>query len=181
MIFMSIKRGKRGQFYLIATLIITIIVIGITSIVNYSSTSSSIRLDEVREELKIESSYLLDYANYNDFSGTEINTLLEDFSEDYVGAKGQGKNLYFIFGDKSNFTFMGWQSSTESVSLKTSEGSENINLNEETLHTSYHSTNNNVSLTLDARDTKEFEMLEGENFYFIVSSKLEEEKHVVSN
>ncbi len=171
---------KRGEFYLVAAIIISIVVIGIVSVVNYTRTSSETNLDDFKQEMQIESSYVLDYANYNELSDTEINSLLENFTVDYINTKSQNKNMYFIFGEKSNFTFVAYQSDSETVALATSSGSESLAIEEGVIFTDYYSTDNNVTLALDGFD-KEFEMKEGENFYFIMSKKIGDEKHVVSN
>lgn len=177
-----IKRGmgKKGEFYLIAAIIIAIAVIGIISVVNFSTTQNEVNLDEFKEEIQIESSYILDYANYNSLTGKETNEILEDFTEDYINSKSFGKNMYFIFGDKSNFTLKAYQSSSESVVIETSGVPETLGVTPNEIYTNYFSTSDNVTLIIENYE-KNFEIREGESFYFIISSKNNGEKHVVSN
>lgn len=175
-----VGKDKRGQFYLIAAIVIAVALIGITSIFNYSSKSSSTNLDENKEELQIESSYVLDYTSYNSLSDGETNTLLEDFSEDYINTKGGENNVYIIFGKKSSFELVARQTQEESVNIKTSSEESDLNLNKNEIYKNSYTTEDNVTLTL-GEDPKSFEMSEGENFYFIISNLNGDEKHVISN
>ena len=90
------KRGnKRGQFYLIATIIIIAVLIGLAATLNYSHKQSSYEADEVAKELRIEGENVMEY---------EVNTgtnMFETFARDYSLYVGDDKDIYFIVVDKS--------------------------------------------------------------------------------
>jgi len=59
-------RQKRGQFYLIAALIIIAVIIGFAGISNYIQKKEVIKLYDLGEELGIESQNVLDFGTYNE-------------------------------------------------------------------------------------------------------------------
>ena len=71
--------NKQGQFYLIAAIIISALIIGVAGVSNYLLKESDFRLNELKEEIQTESSYVMDYALYNILSQTEFNNLLINF------------------------------------------------------------------------------------------------------
>ena len=98
----GIIKNKTAQFYLIAALIIAVSVIVVVGVANYAGTKNkgdSVKLYEVSEELKLEGEQVV---NYGIFTDTELETLLNDFSTNYgeyvVG--GQDFDAYFIYGNR---------------------------------------------------------------------------------
>ena len=57
-------KNKRGQFFLIATIIIVVIVVSLSVVFNYSTKSVSNSADELAKTLSIESEKVMDYALY---------------------------------------------------------------------------------------------------------------------
>ncbi len=103
------RNYKRGQFYLIAALVIIIVIIGYAVISNYSGIRGYTRTYDLAEELVIESAQVLDYGIYNENIGTEqMKNLLEGFIEEYSKI-GEIEELYFIFGNADEMVFMGYQ------------------------------------------------------------------------
>jgi len=60
------KGDKRCQFYLIAAIIISGILISLAYLANYSTKNVSYEAEEIAKELKIEAEYVLDYELKND-------------------------------------------------------------------------------------------------------------------
>lgn len=89
------KGDKRGQFYLIAAIIIAGILIGISYIINYSTKSVSYEAEESANELRIEAERVMDYEMNNPL--TALNEL-EDFAMEYSYHES-GKEIYFIVYD----------------------------------------------------------------------------------
>ena len=171
------KRGdKKGQFYLIAAIIIIAVVVGFVTIFNYSARRDSVKIYDFGEELGIESQNVLDYGTYNE--GTvDMDVLLEDFIESYVDYAGEGKNLYFLFGDFDNIKIIAYQELEESVSVDGSEIGIMDGMGEE-MHTP--SADEKVVIEIDDVEY-DFKLNEGENFYFVISQEIEGEKYVVTN
>jgi hypothetical protein len=173
-----IKRGdKTGQFYLIAAIILATLVIGIVTISNYARRESNLKLHELKEEIQIESAYVLDYGLYKGFDEAEFYTLLLDFTKDYIDYQGKNKDLYFVFGNQNNITVTGYQELNKSVSLDgsvitTSSGEFIGGINSET---------DMAMVILSISDTLyEFELNSGENFYFILSQKINKGEYIIT-
>ena len=153
-------RGRRGQFYLIAAVIIIIVVVGFITIFNYSRRSGSVQLYDLGEELGIESQNVLDYGSA--ISGAEWDNLLDGFVNTYVDYAGEGKDLYFIFGSGSALEVRAYedlQDVSEDYSITTGEGK--------------------VSIVID-EVTYQFDLSVEEVFYFVISQEIEGEKYVVT-
>ncbi len=171
------KRGlnKHGQFYLVAAMILVVLLIGIIAITNYSKKSSGVGLDEIEQELEIESEQFVNYVTYNELSQEEKFRDFHEFVNDYVDYRGSDKNFYFIFGTKENLTLAGSQNQEATVSIDSvpvidvsGEFSESID-----------PAGNNVVIIIGPT-TYEFGLKEGENFYYIVSKNINGGEYVIS-
>ena len=169
-----IKRGdKTGQFYLISAIIIATLVLGIVAISNYSRRESNLKLHALKEEIRIESAHVLDYGLYNDLDEAALYALLLDFTKNYIDYQGQGKDLYFIFGDQDNITVTGYQESAKVVYLDgtlitNGAGEFNGGINPGT----------DIVLSIDGMPY-EFELTNGKNFYFILSQKINKGESII--
>ncbi len=170
---------KRGQFYLIATIIITAIIVGFAAVVNYSEEESSVKIYELGEELKIESGNILDYGVYNNLDETEMDTLLTNFIGNY-SKYSEEKDLYFIFGDRSKITVIAYQESGEEIYVDVGDGNELLTMSGGTGTKDFSPTLNKVTITVKGIEYN-FEIKNGENFYFVISQEIEGEQYVVTN
>jgi len=188
------KRGltlgnKRGQFFLIAAIIIIVVAVSIVTISNYTKPKDTVRLYDLGEELGIESQNILDYGTYSQLDDEEMKELMKTFITSYVSYIGETGNLYFVFGNKNTIYAVGYQelieedvciklnphgsgvSGEECVPLKTGGETQEFTLEEEIQE---------VAVNLpDAQ--YEFRLKPGENFYFVIWQKIGEEKHVVTS
>jgi hypothetical protein len=174
------EKDKRGQFYLIAAIVLALVIIGIAAIVNYSKKETDIRLYDLGEELKIESANVLDFGVYNEFDETELNDLLEQLIISYIDYEGGGRSLYFIFGNMNNITVMGYQELAETVTI-TSGGENPLLITEESgdLWGSVDPAGNKVEISI-GKIVYEFKLKRGENFYFVISQEIGGEDYVVT-
>lgn len=175
------KRGKKGQFYLLAAAIIIGILISFVTITNYSKKKSSLRLYDFGEELGIESKNVLDYGTYNEFNELDMDNLLKNFTESYV-EYGEGGNLYFIFGNQDKLTIIGYQElASEEVSVDVGSGSSSLVISEDTYTLEeFYPSGNKVVITINGAEY-EFKLRHGENFYFVISQEIGGEQYVVTN
>ena len=166
------KKNRKGQFYLLAAIIIITILVGFVTVSNYSRRKTSVKLYDLGEELGIESQNVIDYGTY---AQEDLDVLLGQFIESYVDYAGGGKNLYFLFGDFTSITVKAYQELEESVFV---DGSELIMTNGkgEKMHTPSAS-----KIAILIGDVEyQFDLTEEEKFYFVVSQEIEGEKHVVT-
>ena len=177
------RDDKRGQFYLIAAIIIVISMIGFFSVLNYSKRTSFVNLYDLGEELRIESGEVLDYGFYNEFSETEIKLLLENFTESYAIYAGEGKNLYFIFGDEETIVVAGYQETTGNIVVNLGGASESdmhtFEIEGQTYDAvTYYPQGREVKVLIDGI-IYPIDLKSGDYFYFVISQEFEGEKYFV--
>ena len=100
---------KKGQFYLIAAIIIIVVLFGLTGVTNYLIKKPDlVRYYDISRQLNLESESVVNYGIANN---AEIDTLLQQFTENYGQYLGEGEqaNLYFIYGDESSVTVYSYQ------------------------------------------------------------------------
>ena len=92
---------KTAQFYLIAAIIISVIVIGFLAMSNYLKKTEAINLEYKADELKIESEKVLDYGLHQAYGESSIQSLMENFAKYYINYTEKDKDSYFLFGTSS--------------------------------------------------------------------------------
>ncbi len=172
------KEGKKGQFYLISAVVLAMLVIGIFTISNYSRTESNVKLENLKEEIQTESEYVMDYGLYNELSDAALYALLMDFTSDYLDYQGEDRDLYFIFGNQNNLTVTGYQKTDKQVFV--SAGS-SATITEEAgkFNGGINPSTNIILLSIDEMNY-EFELTDGENFYFVLSQKLNKGEYIIT-
>src|SRR3990167_4555292 len=106
------KRGdKRGQFYLVAAIIISVLLIGIIAVSNFSIRQETTKLQDIGKELSIESEKVLDYSLYN---GLNTNQQAQNFIEDYINYINKEES-YFIFGDDAMVNVTGYSETSKTI------------------------------------------------------------------
>jgi len=156
-------RQKRGQFYLIAALIIIALIIGYAGISNYIQKKESIKLYDLGEELGIESENVLDYGTYNELNESAMEELLTGFIASYAEYIERGIDISFIFGNPDKIIV---------ITYEELEGVPSTDI-------IYPEGEKKVTVTINGI-VYEFKLKEGENFYFVISQELEGEQHVVT-
>lgn len=174
-------KGKRGQFYLIAAIVIIGIIIGYAAISNYLEREESTKVYDLGEELGIESAEVLDYGKFNEFDDVNMTNLLLSFIEAY-SEYGEIEKLYFIYGDKDKIIVMGYQELEGEIFIETET---DINIEPLKIKKKIPSSKeylypgNRVVITVNGI-SYEFTLKPGENFYFIIVVTEEGEEHVVT-
>lgn len=118
-------KNRRGQFYLIAAIVIITIAIGFIIISNSASSQQTPNIYFLRDELKIESSKTIDYATNNQLSLTQTQNTLTDFSSQYIN-NSQNENFYFIFGNTTGMIFLSYQAYYSNVTLNGADYTNNV-------------------------------------------------------
>jgi len=155
--------NKRGQFYLVAGIIIVSVIIGFIAIVNYADRGQTIVVDDMREELKIETQRVLDY----DLSHVG-ETLIDDFGVDYSKHIGSDIKLYFIKGEDPNIDAYEYVNGIKKDVDVLDYASLIID-----------SVNDKIILTLEGIDY-EFDLYEGSIFYFLILQEIKGERFVAT-
>ena len=147
--------NKTGQFYLMATIIIIGIVIGVLTISNYSVKKEQIAIYDFAEELEIEGERVIDYET------TTSESEFDDFAEKYSEYAGNEKDVYFIVGELGDMEVFKYEGPIKQPQ-------------------SYQMNGDNLTTTIDDIDYS-FELKEGKNFHFVILENTPEEKYVVTN
>ncbi len=178
---------KKGQFYLIAAIIIVGIVIGFAAVTNYYKRGgiSEKKVYFLSSELDIEGSYVVDYSVYRNQDSTE---LLKKFAEEYGKYAGEDRSIFFVFGDKNKIVVATYEDYISGSITYTGGGTpttigqniEDKNFRSETCV----SGNPDCDLSINAEKITiyikhdgeeipyEFNLNEGENFYFVISQDI---------
>ncbi len=168
-------KNKRGQFYLIASFIIISLLIGFVSVKNYSQTAP-VKIYDISEELNIESAQVIEYGIVQD---VQVSDLLGDFSQKYSDYTGKELDeLYFVYGDSEEVVIVTYKEvSTGSISLG------NYKTEIATSKTEVSRSSNpgqKVEISLDNKKY-DFELKQGQNFYYIIQKETENEVYSITN
>jgi hypothetical protein len=166
-------KGKRGQFYFLSALIIIGLLVGFTTVMNYSKKETFEDISNLGEEVEIEGNAVLEQIENNP-SIDEVGRF-ESFAETYKN-KEEKQNLYFIFGNRDKINFVKYQElETESISVN----GIGVFLLDGTVR-SFSSPADPTRISIGA-DNYDFDLTETDEIHFIISQNFGGEKHVVSN
>jgi hypothetical protein len=149
-------KNKRGQYYLVAAMVFLGLFFILISGVNQSKKETNTKIYELQKEMRIESSKVLEYYALTG------NNKIENFTKEYSNYAGQETNIYFITGNRT----------TQQVYNYTNGNKMNLN------SFSFNSANNILSATIEGK-IYSFEFEKGENFYFIITQKEEDEIYIL--
>ncbi len=183
--FLEKKVNKKGQFYFIAALAIVAVLIGFTNIANYVKVEKQTEIYRLKEEILVEKLAVLDYALYSEETPSEIMEILISFSKAYIQANPE-TNFYFILGNTTNLTVLAYQTYESRIAFKSGSDINPIDLTaKQILPESFQNVNSDAGLILDYNEeslithlTYEFQLKEGINIYFVISSEKNDEKYI---
>ena len=169
---------KRGQIYLVATIIIIAIIGGLISFANRPSVSENFDFSHVKEELQIESEKVMDYGIN---SNGNLIDLFENFTVDYSDYSDMD-TLYFIYGNNANAQFSGFNKLDEIKTISIITDSEQVeqNIGDTTVHNPLNNAGNFVNITME-NSVFSFRLVEAQSFYFILTKELGDDVYVVTN
>lgn len=167
-------KNRKGQFYLIAAMIIISLIIGFAAISNYIEKRETVKLYDLGEELKIESENVLDYGTYNEYNNTDMDELVRNFIDNYVGYIEGGIEVYFLFGNWEKITIVKYQEINYYGLVLDGEYSSTY-IEEEIIENPEKDVVVNIN-----ENSYEFRLKPGENFYFVISQEIGEEQDVIT-
>lgn len=148
-------KNRRGQFYLAAAIVIVIVVIGIIVVANSSTTKFPSKLENIKDELQIEGSKMLEYKSLTG------ENKIEEFIKNYSDYIGEQVEIVFIVGEEENLDIYKYEGDTKT-------------------NVPYIKNLGNLIVPLEGTDYT-FNLTSGYNFHFIIYQNLEEEKYVVTS
>jgi cold shock CspA family protein len=162
--------NKRGQFYLLAAIVIIALIIGFASVSNYAKKKTDVKLYDLADELKIESGEVVQYGIYNEFDEDEMNGLLLYFSGAYDDLKGEDKNMYFVMGNSDNvflYSFTEVLGGEVTIDFGSTYAALQIS-NRQLGKTLLTPEGNKVTVEIEGV-SQEFDLKPGQNFWFVIS------------
>ncbi len=171
------KKNKRGQFYLIAVLVIIAVFIGLITIANYSKHDSTLDYEKLKEDIKLEKRNVLDYISVTQLSKSETNSTLVNFSNKFIEKIGIDKNIVFILGNSTSIMLVGNKISETSISYNVSGSVEPIS---ETGHfeKELSVTVNPIVIKIDDNEYP-FELFDGQNIYYLIKYNYNKEVYII--
>lgn len=172
--------NKRGQFYIVAAVIIVVILSGLASVATYTIIKSQPKtLYDLSSDLKKESYNLIDYGVYN---GKDAGNLLNNFMDEKFGPyylkKTDSSEIVFIYGNNSDVKGLMYKSrNSGKISLGSSDW-ETYGIFSEKKKPEVINGKINVKV-LDKN--YEFNLKENEVFYFIMIQEKEGETYIEKN
>ena len=112
--------NKRGQFYIVAAVILVIVLIGFVSVRNFANVKpEETTVYDLKKELGLETGKVVDFAIYN---RNETDVVVENWTEVYVKGKSNEEvdNWIFVYGNNNQITvvtFTGNETETNEASI----------------------------------------------------------------
>lgn len=173
------KRDRKAQFYILAAVIIIAVFIGVAALANYARMKKGYtKIYDLGKELEIETGYVYDYGVYN---GTDINALISNWSDVYYNYTKEQEiveDWYFVYGNENELTEITFDvESLGEIGISGSGWTAGINITEGVKKTKKYAGGGggSVQVTFEDKETSreftyDFELEEGENFFFILRS-----------
>ena len=189
---------KRGQFYLLAAIVIIVLILGYAGVSNYINKRNATKVYDVKEELNIEGKDVLEFGvlrsddiTLTTISGENItgeNAIIQHFITlytIYLESVGENINLYYIFGNGNTikaYKIADVEIGSLTLNIEGAASTNNIIKKsvQELSQSEYAVDNQKVNVTINGNNYP-FDLKEGENFYFIVSQTVGGEQYVETN
>lgn len=159
------KKGKKAQFFFVASLIIITIILSLTSIYNsVSSDKGDLIYTSVLDDLKYETTFIIDNGFQNNLSFYEINYDVINFSRLY-SKNYPSYNFTIITGDPLTLNTFGYYSFNKGILYNTNYP--------------FHIANNQISLSLYSSEFN-FNISRGYNFNAIIIGENDKGRFIAS-
>jgi len=177
--------NKRGQFYIMLVIIIIVVLAGLLVTANYVyKARKPVKFYDLSEELGIESESVVDHGIFKEKdTGVLIENFTDTYSEYFELLAGKSE-LIFVHGNEKNLTMLVYTNVTKGrISLGMGnnrayvdvEGKDKkkINLIPEILPD-----RGNYILVNISDSIYEFELKQGENFFFVITKQIGNDTYV---
>lgn len=179
-------RNKKGQFYIVAAIIIVLAISGIASVKTYANVRAEPRnIKDLSSELKEESTRIVDYGIYKRENLTRIlNNFTDSEFAPYFLKKTQDTDIIFIYGDAINLysvQYLKNQTGTIYASLGGASPTW-VPVNNYAQRTSVNHSGIGSTVTINVLDKDfEFEIRDNEMFYFLITQEDDGEVYIERN
>ena len=167
------KRGKKGQFYIIAAVIISVVLISLFFISQYAkSKPKNVAFYDLSKELRTESGYVIDHGIY---SGKDVTDLLDIWLQKYVEysktVTGVG-DWIFVYGDKEKINIIRFaEESAGSVYIEIGGSYAGVVVLGSKIDKSSATSLEDVKVVVSEGLEYKINLNPGENFFFVISKE----------
>jgi len=171
--------NKKGQFFLIAAVVIVGILVTLSAINVYTRAPAKedTAFYDLSREINYESNKLIDYGVYEADTASEINKSINALVSNYSAANPDTDMLFVYGNDKFLSSIFYGQTSSGFEGIGTGGGA-GIGLEQSTIIISspdYERSGNNVRVSLDEETELNFVLQPGENFFIVLKKEAEGE------
>ncbi len=172
---------KKGQFFLIAALIIIGVLIGLGTIYNsFSSKEEDTTVYDLSKEINFESSRVLDNGLYSSLSSDQIKSNIDNLTS-YYQKQNLGNDIAIIYGNSQNATLILIENKgTGSIGIDT--GGAPITVINPTANKKIIQTipnpGGNINIKLNSTFNFPFILSQNQQFYIVVKKERENERTV---
>jgi len=181
-----IKRGKKGQFYIIVAVALVVVIAGIITITNYATTAKRpAKFYDLSEDLGIESEKVVTYGIYKEgYTGRVIEEFADSYSDYFDQMAGKGEKV-FVYGNENNISMLVYTNVTKGrISLGLGKDSP-VYLDVEGKDKKRTSLipimlprlGEDIVINITNKEYK-FTLSKGENFYFVLTKKIGNDTYV---
>ncbi len=172
---------KKGQFYLMAAIILSMLIAGFATLSNFSQRKDTVKIDDINQELRTESENVLDYGLNSGYTPGQINDLMQNFTDDYINYSGNEKDIYFVFGNLDVITVKGYSQSAKTIYVDEGNGETSFAISPGVAESMDFNPNGIfMNVTIDGI-SNDYVLKGGENFFFIISQAKGGETYVAKN
>jgi len=179
-------KSKKGQFYLVAAILIVLAISGIASVKTYTSIKSEPRkIQDIGSELKEETTRIVDYGIYSKQNLTRVlNNFTDSEFAPYFLKKTENTNIVFIYGDANELYSVQYTPEYTGTIYATLGGvySEWPTIGTYVNRTKITDNNGDKIVNVNILNRNfDFEIKENEMFYFLITQEKEGEIYVERN
>jgi hypothetical protein len=171
--------NKRGQFFLIAAIIIVGLVIGLANVVNSVGVGNKQEsFYDLANEINFETKRVFDYGVYQE---RELDSLVQGYLENYTNYIAE-EEVLFIYGNAGDINGLFFEETGGNVGISTGIDLPNPAisiqyLTGETAEVGYDQQTNIVDVTIQGV-TYSFMLRKGQNFFFVIIKEDDDERFV---
>ena len=173
--------NKRGQFFLVAALIASSLLFGLTTVINSAqSTGEDRAFYGLSDEIDFETKRVLDYGTYY-YEHVSSDQLMREFLTEYADYIAQEKVL-FLYGNANSLEGLYFSNrAIGSIGVGTGGGATIIPIQQVSGSVADVRVEGDRINVVIGGVTYPFTLLEGQNFFFVIIKERDQEAYVATN
>ena len=163
--------NKKAQFFIIAALVISSLILGVNQIYNSVQTFEEDKtVYDLSREINTESSYLIDSGVFQSANQSTLNNNLQQLYTIYADSNPESE-ITVIFGNENDLKILEPKSKTTT----------NLTSSKKTITQRTDSNLTRIEVDLDALGKKSFNLASSQNLYIIIKKEKKGETFISSN